>query len=100
MRYLFIADYPQMMSETVIGYEIIFGFTCGITFHDIIDLIIVGIGEEYRLHICILYANMDHTVFLLILACKLVFLDLAGKVILYIGADHQAICVRPSMVWA
>ena len=72
-----IIDNPESMSETVLVSEFILRCTLCRSRNDIIKLSIVLIGKEHRLDIGILNLHMDHTVIFLILAGKLVLLDLA-----------------------
>ena len=48
-------------------------------------------SEEYGLDIGTLNLHVDHTVVLLVLAGKLVFLDAAFHIVLRVGAKHIAV---------
>ena len=89
---LVIVDYPEMMSETVVRCnEVILGLAVGVLLHDGVNLGVVRISEEYGLDVGILDTDVDHTVLFLVLAGELMLLDLAGQVVVYIGAEHNSV---------
>ena len=89
---LVIVDYPEMMSETVVrSHEVVLGLAVGVLLHDGVDLGVVRISEEYGLDVGVLDADVDHAVLLLVLAGELVLLDLAGEVVVHIGAEHDSV---------
>ncbi|CDE57101.1 unknown [Prevotella sp. CAG:873] len=80
-----------MVSEAVIGYEIIFRFCGGYALDDVVEHIVVFKGKEHGLNIGILGANMLHSVFLFVAACQFVFLNNAIEVIIHIGSHNKSI---------
>ena len=87
-----IVDYPEMMSETVIGcHEVVLGLAVGVLLHDGIDLGVVRISEKYGLDVGVLDTDMDHSVLFLVLAGELMLLDLACQVVICVGAKHDTI---------
>ena len=78
---LVIVDYPEMMSETVVrSHEVVLGLAVGVLLHDGVDLGVVRISEEYGLDVGVLDV-----------AGELVLLDLAGEVVVHIGAEHDSV---------
>ena len=89
---LLVADHPQLVSEAVVGREIILR---SVVFHHVgdngVDLGIVGISEEHRFDIGFLVAHVDHAVLLLVGTRQFVLLDGARKVILEMAAHRKAV---------
>ena len=80
------------MAETVDrGYEVVLGFSSSIAHNELVEYGVVGIGEEYRLDVCIVDADMLHSVFLLVAAGQFVFLNISLLVVVSMGADHESI---------
>jgi len=84
-------DQPEMVPHSIDRYEIVLRRAANDPFHDGIKLVVLGIGEEYRLDIGIVHPHVLHTVFLLVAACQLMLLDPAGEVVVHAGAQHQAV---------
>ena len=72
-----IIDYPESMSEAILICKLILRYSLSRSSHDIVQLCIVLVSKEYRLDVGILNLHMDHTVIFLILAGKLMLLDLS-----------------------
>ena len=84
-------DYPEMMTESVLCHEIIFGLTGDVAGYNFIYLGIVGICKEHRLDVGILNAHMNHAVIFLVLSCKFMLLDLACGIIVCVSAHYKAV---------
>ena len=80
------------MSESVNRCDKVILRNClGISSYNLIQLLIIRIGKEHRLHICVACTHMLHTVFLLITSCKLMFLYYSGQIIVNSCAYDKAI---------
>ena len=88
----FVVDDPETMAEAVfLGDEVIDGFLCGDTSHNLVDTGDGGIGEEDGFHVGVGDADVFHAVLFLVLAGKLVFLDDFVDVVLAVSAGDDAI---------
>ena len=72
---LLVANHPQVVTEAVGGREVILGFSLDDLGNDGVDLLIIGVGEEYRLDVGLLVAYMNHAILLLVGAGQLMLLD-------------------------
>ena len=86
-----IVDHPEVMAEAVGSGEIIFRLACGHCVDYFLQRLIVGESEENRLDVCVVDADMLHTVLLLVAAGKLVLLDAALHVVGDICRPERAI---------
>ncbi len=86
-----VGNHPEGVAEAVFIHEIVFRLAGGSLRDDGIQFRVVLVGEENGLDVRILDADMDHAVVLLILAGKLVLLDLAGGVVVRMGAENQSV---------
>ena len=92
---LVVVDHPELVSEVVFVDEIIFrslGHRLG---HDLVEDVVVLVSEEDRFDVGVLDADVDHSVVFLVLARQLVLLDLAGSVVIRVGAEDEAV-LRPA----
>ena len=81
------------MSESVGCHKVIFRLACGVLVHYCIHLLVVRVREEYRFDVGILDADVDHSVIFLVLAGKLMLLDLAFSIIVSVGTyDKSVLC--------
>ena len=87
-----IAHNPEVMTKAICRSKIIVGL---IILHNIlndgVNLIVIGISKEYGLDISLLVTHVNHTILLLIGACKLVLLDSTREVILKVTAHCNTI---------
>ena len=80
------------MSETIDGSdEVIFGFCLGIAHDELVEHGVVGISEEHRFDVGVVYTHMLHAVFLLVAACQLMLLDGSVEIVVDEGANHETI---------
>ena len=87
-----VVNHPETVAEAVfLGYEIVEGLLCGDAGHDFIDALHGGVGEEHGFHVGVGDTHVFHTVFFLILAGKLVFLDDFVHVVFAGGAGHDTV---------
>ena len=87
---LLVLDKPQLVAEPVgSSGEVILRLVANIACNDGCQDLVVGIGEEDRFHVGIVYANMFHAVLLLVAACQFVLLDYAVHVVVHVGTYHQ-----------
>ena len=63
--------------------------------HDLVEDVVVLVSEEDRFDVGVLDADVDHSVVFLVLARQLVLLDLAGSVVIRVGAEDEAV-LRPA----
>ena len=92
LRVLGIVDNPELVAETVDGsYEVVLRSRLGIAHDEFVENTIVGVGEEYRLDVGIVYANVLHAVFFLVATRQLVLLDIAFLVVVGMSAYNEAI---------
>ena len=99
------AYHPEVVAKAIGGGEIVVGL---VMFYNIlndgVNLVIVGVGEEYGLDVGLLVANVNHTILLLIGARKLVLLDCTREVILKVTTHCNTIlratshCLRIDVV--
>ena len=83
---------PHRVSETVFCHKVVLrGFFLDNLFNDGVDFGVVRICEEYRLKIGVLDSYVNHAVIFLLLAGKLVLFDGTVHVIVCIGADYKAV---------
>ena len=82
---------PEVVAETVIGYEVILGLGGGYALDDVVEHIVVFKGEEHRLDIGILGAYVFHTIFFFVSACHLEFLDDTIEVVVNVGCYHKSV---------
>lgn len=74
------------------GREIVIGLVVlHVVGNDLVDLVVVGIREEYRLEVGLLKLDVLHAVLLFLDAGQLVFLDLARPVVLIVAAHGQTV---------
>ena len=89
---LIIAYNPKLMTETINwSNEIIFRCCCCITHQKFVKHLIIRISEKYWFDIGIAYTHMLHTVFFLIAACQLMFLDDTRHIVVYIRTYNKTI---------
>ena len=88
---LVVVDDPEVMAESVGSDKVVLGRTRRLAFDDGVELVVVGVGKEYRLDVGVVDAHMFHAVFLLVAAGQLVFLDSTGHVVVDIGSDNQPV---------
>ena len=79
------------MAEVILVDEVIFRLFQDGLGDDLVKDVVVLIGEEHGLDVGVLDTDMDHTIVLLILAGELMLLDLAGSVVVGVGAEHKTI---------
>ena len=80
------------MTETVDGSdEIIFRFRSGIAVDQLVEHLIVWIGEEHRLDVCVVHTHMLHAVFFLVTAGEFMLLDDTREIVVYISTYHKTI---------
>ena len=87
---LLVLDKPQLVAEPVgSSGEVVLRLFADVACNDGCQSLVVGIGEEDRLHVGIVYANMLHAVLLLVAACQFVLLDYTVHVVVHVGTYHQ-----------
>ena len=92
LHILIIIDYPELMAETIDwGNEIIFWLCSCITHNKLVQHSVVRISKEYWLDVSIVYTNMLHAVLFLITTSKLMLLDIALHVVIYISTNYQSV---------
>ena len=91
-----VADHPQPMPETVLGRKVVIG-RIGLHHirHQLVDLGIVGIGEEDRFDIGLLPAHMLHAILLLVGTRQFVLLDRTALVIAEMTTHRQSVLRAP-----
>ena len=88
----FVADYPHLVTHVVGRSKVVFGrLILDRSSYDVVYLLDIGVGEEHRLHVGALDVHMYHTVFLLLRAGQLVFLNLAVDIIHEIGSHGKTV---------
>ena len=86
-----VVDHPERMPEAVLVCKRILRSSGHCPGDDLIQLRVILIGEKYRFDVGILDFHVDHTVIFLVLAGKLVLLDLALSIVVGMGAEHQSV---------
>ena len=87
-----VVDHPELMAESVDGSdEVVLRLCGGIAHNEIIEYLIVRIGEEHGLDVRIVHTDVLHAVFLLVTACQLMLLDTAGHIVVGMGTDHKTV---------
>ena len=89
---LVIADNPELMTEAINwSDEIILWLCCCITHQNLIEHRIIRISKENRFDVCIADTNVLHTILFLITTGKLMLLDDAGHIIIYVCTHNKTI---------
>ena len=89
---LCITHNPEMVTKTIGCDEVIISLILlHYALHNGVNLRIVGVGEEYRLDIRLLIADVNHTILLLVRAGELVLLDCAREVVLKVATHSNTI---------
>ena len=84
------------MSEAVNRcYEAVFWFGGGITADEGVEDVVVGIGEEDRFDICVVHADMFHSVFFLVATGELVLLDSAVHIVIDKCSNDESVLCLP-----
>ena len=84
------------MTETVYrGNEVILRLGGSIAHDELVQHLIVGIGEEYRLDIGIVHTHMLHAVLFLVATGQLMLFDVSLLVVVGMGTHHQTILCFP-----
>ena len=87
-----VRNNPQSVAETVDrGNEVILRLSCGIAHDEFVESLVVGIGEEYRFDVCVVHADVLHSVFLFVAACQLVLLYDALLVVTGVCTYYEAV---------
>ena len=86
-----VVNHPEGVRELVLVHELVLGFARGGFCDDGGEFRVVLEGEEDGLDVRILDADMDHAVVFLVLAGQFVLLDLAGGVVVGVGAQDEAV---------
>ena len=87
-----IVYHPELVPESVDRSDEVVLWRClGIPHNEIVEHLVVRIGEEYGFYVCIVHADVLHAVLLFVATCKFVLLDMALLVVVSMGADHQTI---------
>lgn len=82
---------PEGVAETVRSDEVIFGLSgCHLCYY-LLELAVVGEGEEHRLYVGVLYAYVAHAVFLLVAARELMLFDAPLHVVVDVGSHDDAV---------
>ena len=68
--------------------EVVYGNRSGILVDEAIEYAVVWIGEEYRLHVCIVDSDMLHAVLFFILTGQFVFLDHSCEIVIDVGTYY------------
>ena len=88
---LVVVDDPELVAEVILIHEVIFRLPQDGLGDDLVQDVVVLVGEENRLDVGVLDADMDHAVVFFVLAGELVLLDLSGSVVIGVGAKHKTI---------
>ena len=81
-----------MVTETILCRKVIIGLTCrNYTLDNGVNLIIVGICEEYRLDVCLLVTDVNHSILLLVGTSEFVLLDSPRKIVLKVATHSNTI---------
>ena len=88
---LVVVDDPEVMAESIGSDKVVLGCTRRLAFDDGVELVVVGVGEEYRLDVGVVDAHVFHAVFLLVATGNLVFLDDARHVVVDISPHDQSV---------
>ena len=86
-----VVNHPESMAEAVGSDEVIFGLAGRDGLDYLVEVAVVGEGEEHRLDVGVLYAHVFHAVFLLVAAGELVLLDDAVHVVVDVGGHDNAV---------
>ncbi len=87
-----VADDPELVSESVDrSDEVVYRSGSGIFCYKLVKDSIVWICEEYRLDVCVVDADMLHSVFLFVATCKLMLLDHTCHIVVYVCTNHKTI---------
>ena len=73
------------------SYEIIFRRVLRYSGDDSVQVVAVRVSKEYRLHVCIEYAHMFHSVFLFVAAREFVLFNSAFQIIIHPCSDNQTV---------
>ena len=89
---VFLVNDPQLVAEVVDGgHKIVCSFGCSITGYQAVQHVVIGIGKKHGLYVGITHAHMLHAVLFLVLACELMLLDHAVKIVVHISSHHKPI---------
>ena len=88
---LVVIDHPELVAELVLVDEIVLRSLLDGLGHNLVQHVVVLVGEEHRLDVGVLDAYVNHSVILLVLAGELVLLDLAGSVVIRVGAENESV---------
>ena len=89
---LIIVNNPEVVAKAILCNKVVLcRFGLNGLLHYCIKTCVIGISKEDRLQIGALNAHVLHSVLLLVLSGKLVLFNLAGKVVLYVGADNKSV---------
>ena len=86
-----VFDYPEVVTETVRSYEVVFRSVSYCFSNDSVDFVDVWVCEEYRFNVSIVDANVFHTVFFFIATSKLVFFDFASHIVVNVSTYAKTI---------
>ena len=88
---LVVVDDPELVAEVILIHEVIFRLPQDGLGDDLVQDVVVLVGEEHRLDVGVLDADMDHAVVLFVLAGELMLLDLSGSIVVGVGAEHETV---------
>jgi hypothetical protein len=81
-----------MVTEAILCRKVVIGLICcNYTLDNGVNLVVVGICEEYRLDVGFLVADVNHSILLLVGAGKFVLLNGSRKIVFKVAAHSNTI---------
>ena len=89
---LFVANHPKRMTKAIqIRYKVIFWCSLAHASNDGIQLFVMRISKEHRLHVRIVHTHMLHAILLLVATGELMLLDTTFHIVFHPRCYHQAV---------